>query len=79
MPVSVKTCGSAAEAAALLASDRGARYIAGGTLVMRALNEGDIGITTLVRLAGRELAQILSLIHISEPTRLRRSRMPSSA
>ena len=37
MPVSVKTCASPAEAAAALASDRGARYIAGGTLVMRAL------------------------------------------
>ena len=57
MPVSVKTCATPAEAAAAL-SDRGARYIAGGTLVMRALNEGDVGITTLVRLADRGLGQI---------------------
>ena len=58
MPVSVKTCATPAEAAAALSSDRGARYIAGGTLVMRALNEGDVGITTLVRLADRGLSQI---------------------
>jgi CO/xanthine dehydrogenase FAD-binding subunit len=58
MPVTVKTCATLAEAAAALSSDRGARYIAGGTLVMRALNEGDVGITTLVRLADGVLAQI---------------------
>ena len=58
MPVSVKTCATPAEAAAALSSDRGARYIAGGTLVMRALNEGDVGITTLVRLGDRATGQI---------------------
>jgi CO/xanthine dehydrogenase FAD-binding subunit len=58
MPVSVKTCATPAEVAAALASDRGARFIAGGTLVMRSLNEGDIGISTLVRLADRALSQI---------------------
>jgi xanthine dehydrogenase small subunit len=58
MPVTVKTCATPADAAAALSSDRGARYIAGGTLVMRALNEGDVEITTLVRLADRSLAQI---------------------
>jgi CO/xanthine dehydrogenase FAD-binding subunit len=58
MPLSVKTVASPAEAAAALMSDRGARYIAGGTLVMRDLNEGDVSITTLVRLADRELSQI---------------------
>jgi xanthine dehydrogenase small subunit len=58
MSVSVKTCSSPAEAAAALSADRGARYIAGGTLVMRALNEGDVGITTLVRLADRSLSEI---------------------
>ena len=57
MPVNVKTCDSAAEAAAALSSDRGARFIAGGTLVMRALNEGDVAITTLVRLADRSLGR----------------------
>jgi len=58
MPVSVRTVATPAEAAATLASDRGARYIAGGTLVMRALNEGDVGITTLVRLADHALVRI---------------------
>ena len=58
MPVSVRTVATPAEAAAALSSDRGARYIAGGTLIMRALNEGDVGITTLVRLGDRALAQI---------------------
>ena len=58
MPVSVRTVATPAEAAATLASDRGARYIAGGTLVMRALNEGEVGITTLVRLADHALARI---------------------
>jgi len=58
MPVTVKTCATPAEAAATLMSDRSARFIAGGTLVMRALNEGDVSVTTLVRLADRALAQI---------------------
>ncbi len=58
MPVSVKTCASPAEAAAALSSDRGARFIGGGTLIMRALNEGDVGVTTLVRVADRAMAEI---------------------
>ncbi len=58
MPVTVRTVATPAEAVAALSSDRGARYIGGGTLVMRALNEGDVGITTLVRLSDRALAQI---------------------
>ena len=37
------------EAAAALSSDRGARYLGGGTLVMRALNEGDLALSTVVR------------------------------
>ena len=41
MPVTVKTFATSGEAAAALSSDRGARYLGGGTLVMRALNEGD--------------------------------------
>ena len=49
MPVTVRTYASAGEAAAALSSDRGARYLGGGTLVMRALNEGDISISTVVR------------------------------
>ncbi|MBR0693996.1 xanthine dehydrogenase family protein subunit M [Bradyrhizobium lablabi] len=49
MPVTVKTFTSSGEAAAALSSDRSARYLGGGTLVMRALNEGDVSISTIVR------------------------------
>ena len=49
MTVQVKTFGSMSEAAAALASDRAARFFSGGTLVMRAINEGDTTIATLVR------------------------------
>ena len=42
MPVTVKTFATPGEAAAALSSDRAARFIGGGTLVMRALNEGDL-------------------------------------
>ena len=58
MPVSVKTFATPAEAAAALSSDRSARFIGGGTLVMRALNEGDVAISTIVRLQDRGLSQI---------------------
>jgi xanthine dehydrogenase small subunit len=58
MPVTVKNCATPADGAAALVGDRGARFIAGGTLVMRALNEGDVSVTTLVRIADRALSQI---------------------
>src|SRR5579864_6329029 len=58
MPVTVKTFASSGEAAAALSSDRGARYFGGGTLVMRALNEGDISISTIVRANDTMLARI---------------------
>jgi xanthine dehydrogenase small subunit len=57
MPVTVKTFATPTEAAAAL-TDRSARYIGGGTLVMRALNEGDVSIATIVRLEDRSLTQI---------------------
>ncbi len=53
MPVTVKTFASSGEAARRLSSDRGARFLGGGTLVMRALNEGDISISTVVRATDR--------------------------
>src|SRR6266478_1991232 len=63
MPVSVRTFANSGEAAAALSTDRGARYLGGGTLVMRALNEAagprvTIGAgTTFTRiLAERDLA-----------------------
>jgi CO/xanthine dehydrogenase FAD-binding subunit len=46
--VTVKTFARLTEAAGALA-ERGARFLAGGTLVMRAVNEADPTITTLVR------------------------------
>ena len=49
MTVTVKTFARLAEAAGVLSSERGARFLAGGTLVMRAVNEADPTITTLVR------------------------------
>ena len=53
MPVTVKTFASFGEAASALSSDRSARYLGGGTLVMRALNEGDVSISTVVRATDR--------------------------
>jgi CO/xanthine dehydrogenase FAD-binding subunit len=58
MSVTVKTFTSSGEAAAALSSDRSARYLGGGTLVMRALNEGDVSISTLVRASDLALARI---------------------
>lgn len=49
MTIQVKTVSSISEAASALASDRAARFISGGTLLMRAINEGDTTIGTLVR------------------------------
>jgi CO/xanthine dehydrogenase FAD-binding subunit len=47
--ITVKTFPRLADAAGALAQERGARFIAGGTLVMRALNEADPTIATIVR------------------------------
>src|SRR6476620_8109539 len=58
MPVTVKTFASTSEAASALSSDRGARYLGGGPLVMRALNEGDISISTVVRATDQALSRI---------------------
>ena len=58
MPLSLRTCASVAEAAAALTGERGARYVGGGTLVMRDVNEGDLSISTLVRATDRALARI---------------------
>lgn len=58
MAVTVKTYTSASEAAGALSSDRGARYLGGGTLVMRALNEGDVSISTIVRAQDQALTRI---------------------
>jgi CO/xanthine dehydrogenase FAD-binding subunit len=58
MAVTVKIFSSASEAAGALSSDRSARYLGGGTLVMRALNEGDVTISTVVRAHDQALTRI---------------------
>lgn len=58
MTVTVTTCATVAEAAAALGQRRGASYFGGGTLLMRALNEGDVGITALVRSTDRALQEL---------------------
>jgi CO/xanthine dehydrogenase FAD-binding subunit len=58
MPITVKTFASFGEAASALASDRGARFLAGGTLVMRAINEGDTSFSTVVRSTDHGFAEI---------------------
>src|SRR4030081_1522337 len=58
MPVTVKTFTTSGEAAAALSSERDARYLGGGTLVMRALNEGDISISTVIRASDPALTRI---------------------
>src|ERR1700756_3089426 len=58
MPVTVRTFASSGEAAAALSSNRGARYLGGGTLVMRALNEGDVSISTVVRATDSSLTRL---------------------
>jgi CO/xanthine dehydrogenase FAD-binding subunit len=58
MPVTVKTFATSREAAAALSSERDARYLGGGTLVMRALNEGDVSVSTIVRATDRSLTHL---------------------
>ena len=59
MSVMVKTFARLADAAGALSSERGARFLAGGTLVMRAVNEADPAIAMIVR------ATDPSLLHIA--------------
>jgi len=58
MPITVKTFATLGEAASALAGDRRARFLAGGTLVMRALNEGDATVATIVRSNDRGFTQV---------------------
>lgn len=58
MTVAVTTCATIGEAASLLGQRRDARYFGGGTLLMRALNEGDVSIGTVVRSTDRALQEI---------------------
>jgi xanthine dehydrogenase small subunit len=58
MPVTVRTFATTGEAAAALSSERDARYLGGGTLVMRALNEGDVSLSTIVRATDQALTRL---------------------
>lgn len=60
MMVDVQTFDDLAGAAAALATNRGASFFGGGTLLMRALNEGDRSITAIIRTTDPALRQIQS-------------------
>jgi CO/xanthine dehydrogenase FAD-binding subunit len=57
MPLALKTNPTLAEAGSAL-KDAGARYIGGGTLVVRAANEGDVSLSTFVRSTDPALSEI---------------------
>jgi len=56
--VNVRTFARLADAATALSQERGARFLAGGTLVMRALNEADPAIETIVRSTDASLSHL---------------------
>jgi CO/xanthine dehydrogenase FAD-binding subunit len=58
MPIAVKTFATLGEAASALAAERDARFLAGGTLVMRAANEGDTTLATIVRSTDRAFREV---------------------
>src|SRR4029453_18016306 len=64
MPVTVKTFASSGEAASALSSDRGARYLGGGTLVMRATDQAlsriDVASSRIALGAGVTFARVLA-------------------
>ncbi len=57
MPLALKTYPTLAAAGSALA-DAGARYIGGGTLVVRAANEGDVSLSTFVRSTDPSLSAV---------------------
>lgn len=58
MSISVKTFATAPEAAQAVSGDRMARFLGGGTLIMRAVNEGDQSFNTIVMADDPGLRQI---------------------
>jgi xanthine dehydrogenase small subunit len=56
--ITVKTFATLGEAATALSADRAACFLGGGTLVMRAVNEGDTAVATIVRSTDRGFAQM---------------------
>ncbi|MBL8577316.1 MAG: FAD binding domain-containing protein [Mesorhizobium sp.] len=57
MPLALKTCSTISEAGTAL-KEAGTRYLGGGTLVVRAANEGDVSVSTLVRSTDPALSSI---------------------
>ena len=57
MPLALQTYPTLAEAGSAL-KDAGARYLGGGTLVVRAANEGDVSLSTFVRSTDPALSAI---------------------
>ncbi|MCV0395549.1 MAG: FAD binding domain-containing protein [Rhizobiaceae bacterium] len=57
MPLSLRTVDTIPEARAVLATGQ-ARYLGGGTLAVRAANEGDLSFDTLVRVADPSLGTV---------------------
>ena len=58
MPVNVRSFAHVDEAARALAASRTARYLGGGTLIMRAVNYGDQSFDTIIRSSDPSLRQI---------------------
>jgi xanthine dehydrogenase small subunit len=58
MPVDVRTCATMAEAAGLLSGDRNAHLLAGGTIVMRDVNEGRMTDGAIVRITDPAFRQM---------------------
>ncbi len=57
MPLALKTYPTIAEAGSAL-KDAGARYVGGGTLVVRSTNEGDVSFSTYVRSTDPVLSEV---------------------
>jgi xanthine dehydrogenase small subunit len=60
MPVAVRTFERLRDAAAALASEPGAAFLGGGTILVRRLNEGDLALRTIVRTTDPALREIRS-------------------
>lgn len=58
MPLTVETFATLAEAGRALGASRSARFLGGGTLLMRAVNEADPAIDRIVRTTDPALAEI---------------------
>lgn len=58
MPLTVQTFPTADAAAAALAADGASRFLGGGTLVVRAANEGDVSFSSYVRTTDPALSAI---------------------